>query len=143
MKLIWTVLVFTLLWVIYMCVAPDIGEPKQFHFAYVEKGYEHYESSFNPHKVFEDWFLVHSDLSTVNFFVVVGNPLILWTPQTSEIEHEVPDGEFASTVMFIFRPRSDGLWFLFMYGYKDKDGMLNTFIWNEWDRRYKKMTSNV
>lgn len=140
-KFVWgIILLIALLCIIFL---PSLSQPKQFHFGYVEQGYECYESSFNPHRVFEEWQLIHGELFSTTFIVVVGNPKIKWTDENKDVDQEIPSGQLTSTMMYVFQPRTDQLLALYMYGYKDKDGFINIYIWDSDADCYKKVTSTI
>ena len=84
-KFVWgIILLIALLCIIFL---PSLSQPKQFHFGYVEQGYECYESSFNPHRVFEEWQLIHGELfSTTFIYLALRKNNILNNARLEDIE---------------------------------------------------------
>ena len=142
-KVIWGTLIIALCWFLYLMFTPQYAYPGQFHFAYVQEGYEKYESTFDPHKTFEDWPLLHSNLSSTTFLCIVGNPKIQWNETNRDTDQPIPNGELASQLVYIFQPRPDDLFELVMYMYKDKDNYIIAYVWDPIRKSYRKLTNNI
>lgn len=138
------IIYFILFAIIFLILGfwPQLCSPKQFHFGYIQKGYECYQSTFNPHKIFEDWSIVHAELLSETFKVMLGNPKIKWLDDNEHKEYSIPEGELTASIICFFELNDDGLWILKMYGYKDKDGFNNIYMWDVTSECYKKVTSN-
>lgn len=121
----------------------QFGYCGQLHFAYVQTGYEKYESPFDPHKTFVDWALVHSNLTSTTYLCVVGNPKIQWNETNRDTEQPIPDKEIASKIVYIFQPRQDDLFELVMYMYRDKDSCIISYVWDPIKKSYKRLTDNI
>lgn len=121
----------------------QIVYPSQFHFGYVTEGYEDYESNFDPHKLFNEWSMLHGDVRSSTILMVLGNPKIEWNESNRDTEQLIPNGEITSQLVYIFQPRKDDLWELRVYMYRDKDGIIIAYVWDPIKKSYRKLTSNI
>lgn len=106
-----------------------------------------WKSPFNPHEVLHHW--VKLEASQINEQVavaVVGNPKVDWSNYRKQkvndreaMNVEIPAGEIASAVVFVFVKTQVGTIELISYGYNDDLGVKMMYAMNQKSRCYERI----
>ena len=96
-----------------------------------------YQSTFDPHDILRDWYVVKTYLiNQVTIGVVMGSPLINWNdwnPKTKDDPlPELPEGEISQLIFMIFMKTTNPMSgtesaILSSYGYMDKDDVRHLY----------------
>jgi len=106
-----------------------------------------WESPFNPHEVLRYWVkLAAKQLNEQIAVALVGNPKIDWSAHRTKMgakrrpmNVEIPPGEIASSVVFIFAKTPMGTIELMSYGYNDDLGVKKMYVLDLKTKCYKRV----
>jgi len=105
-----------------------------------------WESPFNPHDVLRNWTKLSFETEKNIYFVTVGNPKHGWSDWSvleDPLERNIPSGEVASAVTFVFRVGKRKKIYLEAFEFVDNLGVRNLFGWDKGTKCYVRFPDTI